>query len=81
MVKAAHSASAPGPGGVPYIIYKRCPQLRRHLWKILKVIWRRGRIVDQWRYADGVWIPKEENSRHISQFRSISPLSGMKGVF
>ncbi len=63
IIKAAHSASTPGPSGVPYLVYKRCPELLRHLWKILKVIWRRGRVADQWRCAEGVWIPKEENSK------------------
>ncbi|KAK0149328.1 hypothetical protein N1851_009945 [Merluccius polli] len=48
IIKAAHSASTPGPSGVPYLVYKRCPDLLRHLWKILKVIWRRGRVADQW---------------------------------
>lgn len=39
VVKAACSASAPGTSGVPYIVYKCCPQLQRHLWKVWKVIW------------------------------------------
>ncbi len=53
----------------------------RHLWKILKVIWRRGRVADQWRCAEGVWIPKEENSKNINQFRTISLLSVEGKVF
>ncbi|XP_049336392.1 uncharacterized protein LOC125802421 [Astyanax mexicanus] len=81
VVKAARSASAPGPSGTPYLVYKRCPGLLRHLWKILKVIWRRGKVADQWRHAEGVWIPKEENSRDISQFRTISLLSVEGKVF
>ncbi len=63
IIKAARSASTPGPSGVPYLVYKRCPELHRHLWKILKVIWRKGRVSDQRRCAEGVWIPKEENSK------------------
>ncbi|KAJ8333497.1 hypothetical protein SKAU_G00415050 [Synaphobranchus kaupii] len=81
VIKAARSASTPGPGGVPYLVYKRCPELLRHLWKTLKVIWRRGRVTNQWRCAEGVWIPKEENSKNINQFRSISLLSVEGKVF
>ncbi|KAL4008901.1 hypothetical protein ACER0C_002753 [Sarotherodon galilaeus] len=81
VIKAARSASSPGPSGVPYLVYKCCPELRRHLWKILKVIWRRGRVADQWRCAEGVWIPKEEDLRNINQFRSISLLSVEGKVF
>ncbi len=81
IIKAARSASTPGPSGVPYLVYKRCPELLRHLWKILKVIWRRGRVADQCRFAEGVWIPKEENSKNINQFRTISLLSVEGKVF
>lgn len=81
VVKGARTASAPGPSGVPYTVYKRCPQLLRHLWKILRVIWRRGKVAGQWRCAEGVWIPKEENSKDISQFRTISLLSVEGKIF
>lgn len=46
---------APGPSGVPYKVYKNCPKLLHRLWKILKVVWRRGKVSQQWRYAEGVW--------------------------
>ena len=45
------------------------------LWKIFRVIWKRGKVPQQWKYAEGVWIPKEENARNIKQFRTISLLS------
>lgn len=35
----------------------------------------------QWRYANGVWIPKEENSVDINQFRIISFLSVEGKIF
>ena len=63
VVRATRSASAPGPSGVPYIVYKRCKGILQILWKILRVIWRRGKVVEQWRFAEGVWIPKEEGSK------------------
>ena len=37
---------------MPYLLYKHCPELLRQLWKILKVIRRRGRVADQWRWAE-----------------------------
>lgn len=80
-VKAARSSSAPGPSGVPYKVYKKCPRLLKRLWKILKAIWRRGKVVAQWRHAEGVWIPKEENSSSIEQFRMISLLSVESKIF
>ncbi|XP_061589349.1 uncharacterized protein LOC133454644 [Cololabis saira] len=81
VVKAARSNSAPGPSGVPYVVYKRCPRLLKRLWRILKVIWRRGKVAQQWRHAEGVWIPKEESSTTIEQFRIISLLSVEGKIF
>lgn len=31
IVKAARTSSAPGPSGVPYAVYKRCPRLLQRL--------------------------------------------------
>nr|BAC82598.1 reverse transcriptase [Takifugu rubripes] len=73
-VMAARSSSSPGPSGVPYRVYKQCPKLLVRFWKIMKVIWRRGRVTTQWRSAEGVWIPKEEDASKIEQFRIISLL-------
>ena len=63
VVQAARSASAPGLSGVPYTVYKRYTGILQRLWKIIRVIWRRGRIVDLWRFAESIWIPKEEASK------------------
>lgn len=69
-VRAARSSSAPGPSGVPYKVYNQCPWLLKCLWKILRVIWQRGKVAAQWRYAEGVWILKEEDSCNIEKFRA-----------
>ena len=81
VVRVTRSASAPGPSGVPYIVYKRCKGILQILWKIWRVIWRRGKIVEQWRFADGVWIPKEEGSKSLNQFRIISLLNTESKIF
>ncbi len=71
IIKAARSVSTPGPSGVPYLVYKHCPELLWNLCKFLKVIWReRERVADQFRCDEGVWIPKEENSKNNNQFRT-----------
>nr|AAN12398.1 polyprotein [Tetraodon nigroviridis] len=81
VVRAARNNSAPGPNGVPYLVYKRCPKLLARLWKILRVIWRRGKVAHQWRWAEGVWVPKEEKSTLIEQFRTISLLNVEGKIF
>ncbi|KAG7525299.1 hypothetical protein JOB18_025050 [Solea senegalensis] len=65
VVRKARASSAPEPSGVPYKVYKNCPRLLHRLWRIMTVIWRRGMVADQWRFAEGVLIPKEEESKNI----------------
>ena len=74
VLKKARAASAPGPNGIPYKVYKNCPRLARLLWKLIKVIWRRGRLPEEWLKAEGCFIPKEEDSQELKQFRPISML-------
>lgn len=81
VVKKARAGAAPRPSGATYNIYKHCPLLLKRLWKILRVIWRRGKVPNQWKQANGVWIPKEENSEKIDQFRMISLLSVEGKIF
>lgn len=45
------------------------------------MIWRRRKIAKPWRYAEGVYIPKEERSENIDQFRVISLLSVESKIF
>ena len=81
VVKAARTRAAPGPNGVPNTVYKRCPGILNLLWKVLRTIWRRGRVADQWRQAEGVWIPKKVKSKEIDQFRIISLLNMEGKIF
>lgn len=68
-------ASAIGPSGIPYKVYKRCPMLLRRFWKLLRRIWVKGIIPLSWRGAEGCFIPKEADSSENSQFLTISLLS------
>lgn len=77
----SRSRSALGPSGTSYKVYMNCPKLLQWLWKIFKVIWQREKSAQQWRFAEGVLIPKEEDSKEISQFRIISLLSVEGKIF
>lgn len=81
VVKHARSSSAPGPSGIPYKVYKKCPKLLRRLWKLICGIWSKGIVPTDWRRADGCFVPKEQNSAQISQFQTISLLSVEGKIF
>lgn len=79
---SAWTSAPPGPSSVPYKVYKYCPGLLERLWRIIRVIWRRGRVAKQWRHAEDVWIPKEESdASDITQFHTISLLSVEGKIF
>ena len=74
-LKKTRNKSAPGPNGVPYLVYKRCPGLARLLWGYIKGLWKRNSISRAWRQAEGVFIPKEDGAREVGKFRTISLLN------
>ncbi|KAI8514632.1 hypothetical protein Bbelb_072230 [Branchiostoma belcheri] len=75
VIRKARAGSAPGPSGITYKVYKKCPKLRKRLWKLIRVLWRKGKIPEGWMRAEGVFCPKQENAESIEQFRTISLLS------
>jgi hypothetical protein len=75
VVQKARAGSAPGISGITYQVYKKCPKLLRRLWKLMNVIWKNEVIPEEWTKAEGCFAPKEENSKDITQFRTISLLS------
>ena len=81
VVKKARTGSAPGPSDIPYKVYKKCPMLLRRLWKLFRRIWGKGIIPSCWKKAEGCFVPKEENSSTIDQFRTISLLSVEGKIF
>ncbi|XP_072913309.1 uncharacterized protein [Hemitrygon akajei] len=74
-IRKARSGSVPRPNGVPYKVFKKHEELRKYSWRLLKVVWRQGVVPLSWSEAEGVYIPKEENSTTLNQFRPISLLN------
>ncbi len=80
-VRRARSASAPGPNGVLYKLYKKAPDVLRYLWRLMRIVWQKGIIPKAWRRAGGVLIPKEKDATEISQFRPICLLNVEGKIF
>ena len=74
-LRKTRSKSAPGPNGVPYLVYKRCPGVAKLLYNYIRLLWRRNIVSDAWREAEGIFIPKEEGASTVDKFRTISLLN------
>ena len=81
IVNKSRNKSTPGPNGIPFLVYKKCPEVLKWLHTNLKLAWKNGHISNQWMIADGVYIPKEKNSKDINQFRPISLLNVEGKIF
>ncbi|KAL6468443.1 hypothetical protein MHYP_G00241200 [Metynnis hypsauchen] len=81
IVHRARAASAPGPNGVPYNVYKNAPDVCRFLWRLMRTVWQKRSIPKAWRRAGGILIPKEKNAANISQFRPIALLNVKGKIF
>ena len=74
VVRKARAKSAPGPSGIPYLFYKKCPKVLKVLWRLLVIAWRKGIVPEAWTKAEGCFVPKEASAKAITQFRTISLL-------
>ena len=81
VVRKARNRSAPGPNGIPYLLYKRCPRVLKILHILVESAWETGRVDNEWKRAEGAYIPKEKDSRSLTQFRPISLLNVEGKVF
>ena len=81
VVRKARNRSAPGPNGVPYLLYKRCPKTLYLLHSLIQRAWSSATVDDEWKKAEGVYIPKEKDSKGLNQFRPISLLNVEGTIF
>ena len=75
LLRKTRTGSAPGPNGVPYRVYKKCPGVAKLLWLYLRGLWKKEVLSDTWRTAEGVFIPKENGATDVSKFRTINLLN------
>ena len=63
--------SSPGPNGIPYLVYKKCPQTLGRVIKIMIRIWKSGKIPPQWRTGRVILVPKNGDSSGPAECRPI----------
>ena len=58
-----------------------CPKVLTSLWKLQRVAHIKKLIAEDWGLADGIYIPKEKNSKNLEQFQPISWLNVEGKIF
>jgi len=71
-LRSRRNKSSPGPNGVPYLVYKRCPRIAFIVFRILSSLWKDKRVPLQWRVGEAILIPKTEDLSNPSLFRNIT---------
>ena len=77
------NASAPGPNGIPYKVYKKCPQISAFLFNVFKCCLKNCVVPIQWRHAKEIYIPKNKtpSANNIKDFRPVALLNVEGKVF
>ena len=71
-LKNRRNKSSPGPNGVPYVVYKRCPHITHTVYLLLNNLWQEKTVPLQWRFGEAILIPKSEELSDPSKFRNIT---------
>ncbi|CAG9560099.1 unnamed protein product [Danaus chrysippus] len=80
-IKRKSSKSAPGPDGIPYIVFKKCPSVRKHLLNIYGKIWSRKQIPECFGKAIFVLIPKKDRVTDPKDTRPIALTNTISKIF
>ena len=71
-LKSRRNKSSPGPNGVPYVVYKRCPRITHIVYLLMANLWQERTVPLQWRFGEAILIPKTEDLGDPSKFRNIT---------
>lgn len=74
--------SAPGPDGIPYVVFKRCPSLLRYIALIFDIVQRHVDVPDAWRVGVISLLFKKGGKPHVvGDFRPICLASALGKLF
>ena len=75
------NGSAPGPNGIPYLLYKCCPKVRKVLWSLLNRVWMEKCIPTEFQVGRVRLLPKSTDTSHPKLMRPISILNSEGRLF
>ena len=69
------NSSSPGFNGIPYMVYKRCPTLRRILWRIERRCWTSIAVSRSWQIGRTRLFDKGKGTKDVDKMRPITILN------
>jgi len=81
VVKLKRNSAAPGPDGIGYLPYKKCPCLAPVLFKIFKKVWETKDTPPEWAAASIQLLPKTANLHDPAEFRPIALTNTIGKIF
>ena len=72
VLRKSRNGSAPGPSGIPYVVYKNLPCLAAILWPLFERVWKTKEVPVAWRVASMVLLAKSSDTSHPSAMRNIA---------
>jgi len=80
-VRKKRNRNAPGLNSIPFLVYKRCPELLKYLNRIFRRVWESREIPKSWQCALVVLIAKSEVLDSPAEFRPIALLNAEGRLF
>lgn len=82
-VRSKKTKCAPGMNGIPYLVYKKCPELLASLILIFKRVWKERVVPQRWQCGFIILIPKgtTKDTSDPSEFRPITMLNAEGRLF
>ena len=83
ILKRTRNASRPGPNGIPYKVYKKCPTSASYLFSLHIGVSKSKSIPLLRRISDGILIPKVDkvNEKAIHDFKQIALMNVEEKLF
>jgi len=72
VLRLKRNGAAPGPNGISYLPYKRCPALWPYLHTIFSKIWKTNDVPKGWASASIILLPKSDKTADPAEFRLIA---------
>ena len=72
VLKRKRNNSAPGPNGIPYIVWKMCPSLQKRLLTVICKVWKNKIVPSSWQQAVIILLHKSGPAEDPANFRPIA---------